>query len=223
MAYADSQTLKQRSAGIAGVVLIHAGLGAVLVLGLATDVVPRLIDTGPMPTREWKDDPPLPPPEPQTQPETPSNPPKLFIPPVPNPLNKPIELSDTTIELPPLTDDLVLDITPKQVPVPTPGLAAVEPTHAVPRNDPGRWVTDSDYKSRWVREGLSGVARFSLDIAANGRVTGCVVTRSSGHQALDDATCALIAKRARFKPAKTPSGEATGGTYSSSIRWQLPE
>ena len=60
-------------------------------------------------------------------------------------------------------------------------------------------------------------------IAASGRVESCTITGSSGHPELDRATCELVARRARFDPAKDSSGAKVSGTYTSSVRWQLPE
>jgi periplasmic protein TonB len=70
---------------------------------------------------------------------------------------------------------------------------------------------------------MTGKARFRLEIAADGRVTGCTITASSGHPQLDAATCALVSKRAKFQPARGSNGEPVAGTYSNAIDWQLPE
>jgi protein TonB len=102
-------------------------------------------------------------------------------------------------------------------------IQTVEPARATPRNNPGRWVTDDDYRSRWIREERSGTASFILEITANGRVSDCEITRSTGHAVLDKATCSLITKRARFQPATDTSGAAISSSYSSSIRWVLPD
>lgn len=223
MAFADEKSLRDRSAGIGGVVVVHAGLAALLVLGLSTEVTKQIF-TGPLPTREFKDPPPPPPPEPrQPQPrqQAPANP--VVTPPVPIPMPPKPNLFETTIELPPLSDDLRLTPLPKgPIEPPAPPAPAFDPVPAMPRNDAASWVTDNDYKSRWIREGMTGTARFRLEIAANGRVSDCRITQSSGHFALDEATCSLITKRARFNAAKDGSGAKTTGTFSSSIRWQLP-
>ncbi len=105
-------------------------------------------------------------------------------------------------------------------PTPRPGFDAVS---ARPRNDPSRWLTDRDYRVNWARRGLSGIARFRLAIAADGKVTDCTITGSTGHSELDQATCALVARRARFEPARDNRGEAVAGQYQSTVRWDLPE
>ena len=40
---------------------------------------------------------------------------------------------------------------------------------------------------------------------------------------LDEATCELVTRRARFDPAKNNQGRAVAGNYSSAVRWQLPD
>ncbi len=70
---------------------------------------------------------------------------------------------------------------------------------------------------------MTGKARFRLEIAADGRVTNCTITGSSGHSQLDAATCALVGRRAKFQPARGSEGEPVAGIYTSAIDWQLPD
>lgn len=97
-----------------------------------------------------------------------------------------------------------------------------DPVAAAPRGNPANWITTADYRSTWIRRELTGTARFALQIDAGGRVTDCRITGSTGHAALDQATCALIERRAVFTPAKGTDGKVTAGTYSSSVNWQIP-
>ena len=64
---------------------------------------------------------------------------------------------------------------------------------------------------------------LSLEIAADGRVTNCTITGTSGHPQLDVATCALVSKRAKFQPARGSEGQPVAGSYSNAIDWQLPD
>lgn len=227
MAFADEKSFRDRSAGIGGVVIVHAGLAALLIVGLTTEVTQEIF-SGPLPAKEYRDPPPPPPPDkPKPEPKTESTAPPVYVPPAPSPLPPKPSFIKTTSELPPISDTVVLKNLPDVpvgpiVPEP-PVIPLAKPVAATPRNNAGSWVTDNDYKSRWIREGMMGTASFRLQIAANGRVSDCRITKSTGYDQLDAATCALIAKRARFNPASNAAGEKTAGTYSSSIRWVVPE
>lgn len=85
---------------------------------------------------------------------------------------------------------------------------------AKPRSMPGAWVSDADYPSAAQREHRQGVTGYKLEVNADGQATSCVVTSSSGHPDLDEATCRLTPRRARF------SGS---GVYESRVTWRLPE
>jgi len=67
------------------------------------------------------------------------------------------------------------------------------------------------------------VTRFTVQVGADGRVTSCNVTGSSGTPELDSTTCSLIQRRARFNPATNGDGQAVAGSWSSSVRWQIPK
>ena len=96
------------------------------------------------------------------------------------------------------------------------------PVSAEPTNDPGRWVTPDDYPSRDLLAGHQGVTGFRVIVSSSGRVVSCEVTRPSGFPALDKAACTYVTRRARFEPATDDSGTKVVGSYSSSVRWQIP-
>lgn len=213
-----TQSQTNRPAAILGVIVVHAGLAALVVTGLT---VAGYVRPNMPPLIGVQLPPEPPPPDPQIeQSKTPSAKSVIQVPQTTNDLTKP-SFIETDVKLPPMDGDVIQVILP---PAGT-GLGgnAITPVQASPRGDPSRWVTDSDYRSRWIREGWQGTAKFRLEIAANGKVTACTITQSTGHAALDQATCDLIARRARFTPATDSTGAATGGIYSSSIRWVLPD
>ncbi len=223
MAFTDRRSARDRGAGMAGVVVVHAGLAAILLAGLAVGEFTPPEDEGLEGYTVTVPLPPPPPPEPRPERDpTPANS-TIFTPPIPDPLPQEPDFIHTTTELPPISDDLGLKIVPPIKDFGPPVIPGIKPVVAVPRNDPSRWVTDDDYKGRWALENMSGTARFKLEIAANGKVSDCRITKSTGHEALDRATCQLIAKRARFKPAKDDQGNPAAGSYSSAIRWELPD
>ncbi|WP_019832819.1 energy transducer TonB [Sphingomonas sp. PR090111-T3T-6A] len=92
-----------------------------------------------------------------------------------------------------------------------------------PVNNPGDWITSSDYPTSALQTYVAGTTGFRLDIGSDGNVAGCTITLSSGTSALDDATCALLRVRARFTPATDARGHAIASAYSSKVVWQIPD
>jgi periplasmic protein TonB len=102
-----------------------------------------------------------------------------------------------------------------------PALAA-KPVPLKPANNPGDWITSSDYPPAALRQSSKGTTGFRLAIDAMGHVTACTITASSGSSLLDDTSCALLKARATFIAARDGRGRAVAATYSSGVRWQIP-
>lgn len=92
-----------------------------------------------------------------------------------------------------------------------------------PRLPPANWVSSFDYPSVALRSQLSGRAAFRLVVDRYGFPRECVITETSGHQVLDDATCKTVMRRASFYPARDAEGNATTGSYAQAVRWMVPE
>ena len=80
----------------------------------------------------------------------------------------------------------------------------------------------NDYPTESLKAGEQGTVFFEAEIDETGKVKACRITQSSGFKRLDDATCALIARRARFTPAHDQQGNPTTGLYRNKIVWKLP-
>jgi protein TonB len=80
-----------------------------------------------------------------------------------------------------------------------------------------------DYPQSAIRNEEQGTTAVRLSIGPDGRVSGCDITASSGSSALDNATCNILRRRARFTPAKDQAGNPITDSYSQRIRWELPE
>jgi len=104
------------------------------------------------------------------------------------------------------------------------GAAAVAdlPRAAQP-NGLGSWAgrIAASYPSAAIRQGLSGRVSYTATIGANGRVTACNVTQSSGHTVLDEAACAGVTRYGRFNPALNDAGQPIEGEWSSSVNYSL--
>jgi protein TonB len=82
-------------------------------------------------------------------------------------------------------------------------------------------IGNSDYPSRAADRGAHGTVRTEITVAADGRVAGCQVIRSSGDADLDATTCRLVAKRFRFRPATDAAGRAITDTVDYDQEWIL--
>lgn len=225
MAYIDrAQDPRRRNTAIAGVAVIHALIGYALLTGLGGTIIETIKKRTPV--IEFTVPPPEPPPpSPERSAETPPESAPITVPSppiqIPNPPVVDAVPFDPTLDVPNMVDRVPM---PNLAPTPRPSPApSFTPKGAAPRNDPSGWVRTEDYPSRPLREGAEGTTSFRLVIGSNGRVNACEVTVSSGHAALDEATCKFVTRRARFEPATDGNGAKVVGSYSSKVTWRIPE
>ena len=226
MSYADTTASPvARARAIAGVIAIHALIGAGVVAGLTITGVIADEDEGLI--AYFQPDPPAPPPPPQPTPQ----PAEQAIAPVTAPQPQiPLERNaPVTAEpvRPNISDEMVFTPPPGRIDIPgpvvTPTIApAFDPVGPVPRNGPAGWITNDDYPRRGITRELEGTSGYRVVVGSDGRVNACEITRSSGHAVLDGAVCNLIQRRARFDAARDGSGERVVGTYTGTVTWQLP-
>lgn len=218
MAYIDARNRWNRPGPITAVVAIHAAIGYLVVTGLTATVLTPIEDrfgSIEFPTKPPKTE--IPPPNNTADPVD-----RQVVAPKPEfDFNQSVDIDVKEDVLPPI-GDLVLPIRPTGTPGPKPS-PLFDPVAPRPRTSPSSWITTDDYPSRAIREGAQGTASFRLEIAPNGTVQGCTITKSSGSDQLDAATCRYVQRRARFDPARDSSGNPVSGRYSSSVQWVLPE
>jgi protein TonB len=248
MAYADQQMSGNRMIAIVIVALLHVAIGYTLVTGLAYEAAKAVVERvttidveEPEPEEE--------PPPPEEIPDT--APPPVVVPPSPFNLNNNNQLDDTTQD-PPDRDEKPSQQASTQTCADGRTIAAsascgpatktcpggetvavnatcpavkprVKPQPPKPKGNAGRWVTQNDYPSRALREEQQGITTVRLSVDASGKVTGCAVTGSSGSGLLDDTTCKKMQQRAKFEPATDGEGKPTSGTYTQSVKWEIPQ
>lgn len=93
------------------------------------------------------------------------------------------------------------------VQIPPPSIAA-EPTDPLGRSveassrvlgaSLSNYFSTYDYPVRAMRAEQQGAVGFRLALAPDGRISDCVVTRSSGSAALDRGTCRILSRRLRY-------------------------
>lgn len=223
MAYADQGMSAGRIWSIIIVALLHAILGYAFVSGLAMRVIEKAredlktfdVEEPPPPEEE----PPPPPPDQPTQPPPISAPPVInrfqTNNPMPAPPPPPAVPFNPQPPAPPAP--VAPNPPPPPPPPPPPRQAARAPVHR------SGTITDDDYPASAIRAEAQGTTGIRLSVGADGRVSGCAVSRSSGNAALDSTACSLAQRRFRFTPAQDTNGTAVAGTVTRSIQWRLPE
>lgn len=86
---------------------------------------------------------------------------------------------------------------------------------------PSRWITTDDYPASAVQARQQGTTTALWTIGIDGRVKECRIVRSSGVAALDQATCAAIAKRGRYTPALDKNGDPMELHSMRRVVWRL--
>jgi periplasmic protein TonB len=229
MSYANrKQMSSNRTAAIIIVALIHIALGYALVTGLAYNVIKKAAED--LKTFDVEEEPPPPPEEPPPPPDTATPPPPQIVAP---PSIIKLDTVAPQIQTAPVSPPT---ITPTAKPAPQtkgcPGGATVLVTQTCPQvisqaakakaNLNSLFSTD-DYPQSAIRNEEQGTTAVRLSVGPDGRVADCSVTASSGSTALDNATCNIIRRRARYTPAKDQAGSPITGSDTARIRWVLPE
>jgi len=225
MSFVEQKGTQNRKTAIVGVAAIHALMGTVVITGLAPQIIDA-IDPPPPPITYNVEEKKPPPPKPDDVVEQPiAQAPDPYAPTPPVDVIAYDPSFSTNAVLPVFDATIITNIPLTGPPVaadPTP-LPSFAPVSAAPRNDPGRWITTRDYKRTWISREMTGTGRFTFSVAADGRVTDCRVVSSTGHSALDSATCRLVSNRARFNAARDSNGNVVAGNFTTSIVWQLPD
>ena len=79
-----------------------------------------------------------------------------------------------------------------------------------------------DYPLDAQRNGEEGTVQARLSLDASGRVSACTIIRTSGHPSLDNATCSILQRRARFAPAQDDRGKGVANSVvTPPITWRL--
>jgi protein TonB len=222
MSYANqTQDFRQRATAIGGTVAVHAALGIAVVTGLTIAGYKPLdvYDPPEFPLPKPPEPEPAPTPTATADPRTPSPPapmPPLPMPPQPGPeVWDPTDVPIDTLPFP--------DPGPTANPEPPRPAPSFTPQRVRPRNDPSTWLSPDDYPRGPLVDEVEGTAAYRLIVGTSGRVSACEVTRSTGNDQLDQATCKFILRRARFEAATDETGVKVLGSYTGTVKWEIPD
>jgi TonB family protein len=84
------------------------------------------------------------------------------------------------------------------------------------------YISDDDYPASALRANASGTTVVQYTIGVDGRVVDCIVTDSSLNSALDSASCSIVQRRFRFRPAMDAGGKPIEEVRTQRILWRLP-
>lgn len=94
---------------------------------------------------------------------------------------------------------------------------------ATPAKGLTAWITADDYPPSALREGAAGSTAVLLRITPTGMVDECQIVMTSGYAVLDETTCRLAARRARYAPAVDASNKPVASHVFTKIHWSLPQ
>lgn len=88
-----------------------------------------------------------------------------------------------------------------------------------PLSNPGEWLRSGDYPKKALASGKSAVIRFRLTISAVGKATDCAIQSGTRDPEFEKISCALLIKRANFKPASDQAGNPVASYFTSTVSW----
>jgi protein TonB len=205
---------KSRLPGIIFVVVFHGFLIYALATGLANSTVQLLRENikAVVTTEEVKNDLPPPPPPPD------------FKPPPVNAIAPEVTI-DLAAAPPPPTTTAITNTPPPPPAPPAPVVVAPPPPPPPPPPTPpvattSHAVTADDYPPVSIRLQEQGKVAIKYTISAEGTVSECAVTMSSGKPRLDDAACTMVKRRWKFKPA-TQEGKPVAVSVPAEVIFAL--
>lgn len=92
-----------------------------------------------------------------------------------------------------------------------------------PTAKPEEFITAEDYPRAALLEEREGVVVYEAELKADGTVSYCRITQSSGVASLDQATCDIIMRRAKFDRVTILDGKPKPPfAYEGKVVWKLP-
>lgn len=101
-------------------------------------------------------------------------------------------------------------------------LSATATSEPVYTQDPNGEFLFKHYPPRALAAGEQGRVGFRVSLDNDGTLKSCEVVKSSGYASLDNETCELIVRYARFSPVRGTDGSTHAAVQNGYVNWQLP-
>ena len=203
---------------------IVGSVGAGMVIFLAVDAVKEMVER--VTTVEVKEE--EPPPEPDEPPPPPEDTPDPVSPPPPNAPESLIEMPrespiQTTQRETPQEVFRKPDVTQEPVRAAEPVERPPSKARGVQPKNQRSWAAriQDNYPRRAAQEEIEGTVGVRVTVTADGKATGCSVTKSSGSDILDSAACKDLERYGRFDPALNDAGDPISASWSTRITYKL--
>lgn len=238
--YRETAGTSERAKAIAGVLLVHAAMGAVILSGLTVTTVTRAVDR--LQTFEIIEPPPpplpLPPPPPSPRPEQAREPEGAPA----------VKAKPTPVVIPP--PKVVIPDRPTVVAAKVPATGNASSAGAAQagtgtgaggtgsgsggggRGGSGNGgggetpallltkIPHRDYRAIAGQRLPHGRATLAVRVNPDGRASNCRIARSSGDAAVDGSLCSLAERRLRFRPALDRTGRPISQDIVYTAVWQ---
>ena len=227
--YNAAPDTSSKARAIAGVILVHAALAAIILSGLNVETMRRAVETLTTIAVVEPEPPPPPPPPPERRDAAPeeagapgkkAEPTPVVAPPSPIPKPSPIPAAPVA----------------GQGSATTSGAAASGSGTGAGGSGAGRGgggggftparriskIPDREYR-RLAGTGIrSGSVGVTIKVNEDGSVANCRIARSSGDRSIDSLMCQLTLRYVRFEPARDPSGRAVAQDVTFVPNWWRP-
>ena len=100
-----------------------------------------------------------------------------------------------------------------------PAVEAKLSRRATPKVSPAKWLGTNDFPLAAASQGMNGYVKFRLDVDPDGNVAGCRILFRTDPDEFANASCRLLARRAKFQPALDADGKPVKSYFVSSVTW----
>lgn len=85
------------------------------------------------------------------------------------------------------------------------------------------WIKPSDYPTEMLEHDKQGLVQFRIMVGPDGNPTSCHIQQSTRPKEFDDAVCASMMRKAKFRPALDANGKPLASFWRNAVRFIIPD